>query len=165
MTFEVNDPIVHPQHGVGRVVRMEKRQIGAATAQLYYEIAISKGTVWVPVNGPSTGLRRLTPKGELATYRGLLRGRPKPLADDHRQRQSDITERLRSGSFRARCEVVRDLSAHRWKRPLSESSAALFRTAHEMIDEEWAAAAGVTPAEAAQEIEALLLEGRQNYKL
>jgi hypothetical protein len=33
-----------------------------------------------------------------------------------------------------------------------------------MVHEEWAAAEGVTPAEAAQEIEALLLEGRQNYR-
>jgi CarD family transcriptional regulator len=164
MSFEVNDRIVHPQHGIGRVVRLEKRQIGAATAQLYYEIEISKGTIWVPVNGPSNGMRRLTAKVDLSKYRGLLKGRPRPLAKDYRQRQIDLAERLRGGSFRARCEVVRDLSAQRWHKPLTEGSAVLFRTAHEMVHEEWAAAEGVTPAEAAQEIEALLLEGRQNYR-
>jgi CarD family transcriptional regulator len=164
MAFEVNDWLVHPQHGVGRVISLQRRQIASGTSQLYYEIAISKGTIWVPVNGPPNGLRRLTAKGDLAQYRGLLRSRPKALDKDYRQRQIDLAERLKGGSFRARCEVVRDLSAYRWNKPLTESSAMLFRTAHEMVHEEWAAAAGVTPGEAAEEIEALLLEGRQTYK-
>jgi hypothetical protein len=39
-----------------------------------------------------------------------------------------------------------------------------LRTAHEKVYEEWAAAGGITLAEAAQEIEALLLEARDTYK-
>ncbi len=164
MSFAVGDWLVHPQHGVGRVVRLKRRQFGAEESRVYYEISMPKGTVWVPVDGASSGLRRLTPKSELAQYRGLLRGRPKALAKDYKQRQIDLAERLREGSFRACCEVLRDLSAHRWNKPLTESGALIFRTAHEKVYEEWAASDGITPAEAAQEIEALLLEAREAYK-
>ena len=164
MPFEIDDWLVHPQHGVGRVVKLERRQFGAGAARLYYEICMPKGTIWVPVNGPASGLRRLTAKGDLAQYRGLLKGRPAALAKDHRQRQIDLAERLKDGSLRARCEVVRDLSAQRWNKPLNESNALLLRAAHEMVDEEWAAAQGLSRSEAAQEIDALLMEGRQTYK-
>jgi RNA polymerase-interacting CarD/CdnL/TRCF family regulator len=146
------------------VVKLEMRQFGAGDARMYYEISMPKGTIWVPVSGPASGLRRVTAKGDLARYRGLLRGRPTALAKDYKQRHVELAERLREGSFRARCEVLRDLSAHRWDKPLTESGSLLLRTAHEKVYEEWAAAGGITLAEAAQEIEALLLEARDTYK-
>lgn len=165
MRYAVDDQLVHPQHGVGRVVKLENRRIGDAAPCLYYEITLARGTLWVQVEDPPKGLRRLTSKGDLPQYRGILRGRPTALAKDYRQRQLDLSERLREGSFRARCEIVRDLNAQRWVKPLTEGSAVLFRAAHEMVHAEWAAAAEVTPAQAAQEIEDLLLEGRQRYKV
>jgi CarD family transcriptional regulator len=164
MPFAVDDWLVHPRHGVGRVVRLVNRQISASAAQLYYEIAIAKGTIWVPVNAQSSGLRKLTAKGDLPKYGGLLKSRPTALPKDHRQLQLELAELLRQGSFRARCEVVRDLTALRWKSPLSESVALVLRTAHEMVEEEWAAAGGLSLAEAAQEIDTLLLEARQAFK-
>src|SRR3989337_3760358 len=85
MPIEVNDWVVHPQCGVGRVVKQEVREFGPGTAQRYYVIAIAKGTMWVPVEGPPSGLRKLTAKGELDKYRSILRGRPKPLAADSRR--------------------------------------------------------------------------------
>jgi RNA polymerase-interacting CarD/CdnL/TRCF family regulator len=120
--------------------------------------------MWVPVDGSPGGLRKLTPKGDLAKYRGLLKSRPTPLATDHRQRQIEVTERLKQGSFQARCEVVRDLTAHSWHKPLTESSAILLRFANEVLYQEWAAAEGLSLLEATHEVEALLLEGKQTYK-
>lgn len=158
MPFAINDRVVHPQHGVGRVVKLESRRFDAGTAQLYYEIALAKGTIWVPVDTRVGGLRPLTAKDELAHFRGLLRSRPAPLATDHRQRQLEVSERLRQGTFRARCEVVRDLTAHGWHKPLCQSSAVLLRMAVEALDEEWAAAEGLSVPEATRQVQALLLE-------
>ena len=121
MRFRANECLVHPQHGVGRVVKLEMRQFGPGVRQEYSEIAIPTGPVWVPFDGPASGLRRLTAKGDLGRYRGVLRGRPTPLAADHKQRQIALVERLRESSFQARCEVVRDLTAHGWGKPLNES--------------------------------------------
>jgi RNA polymerase-interacting CarD/CdnL/TRCF family regulator len=164
MSIEVNDWVVHPQCGVGRVVKLEVREFDPGIAQRYYVIAIAKGTMWVPVDGPPSGLRRLTAKGELGKYRGILRSRPTPLAMDSRQRQIALAVRLKEGSFQARCEVVRDLTAHRWHKSLNESGSVLLRNVHEVLCAEWAAAEGLSFNEATQEVEALLLEGRRAYE-
>jgi RNA polymerase-interacting CarD/CdnL/TRCF family regulator len=164
MSFEVDDLVVHLQHGVGRVVKLEMRQFAPGTAQLYYEIDIQKGTIWVPVDGPTDRLRELTPKGELAHYRGLLKSRPTSLAKDHRRRQIELAERLKQGSFQARCEVVRDLTALSWNKPLAESSGILLRNARGVLCEEWAATEGKSLIKAAREVDALLSEGRRTYK-
>ncbi len=164
MAIEVNDWVVHPQHGVGRVVKMEVKGFGTGPAQRYYEVALGKGTIWVPVDGARSGLRKLTPKDDLGKYRGLLRGRPTPLATDHRLLQIALAERWKESSFQARCEIVRDLTAHRWHKPLNENSSAMLRTAHEVLCAEWAVAEGLSLSEATSEVEALLLEGRKAYK-
>lgn len=163
MTFAINDRVVHPQHGVGRVVKLASRRFDAGTPRMYYEVALAKGTVWVPVDQSKGGLRRLTTKDELARFRGLLRGQPAPLAEDHRQRQLQVSERLKQGTLRVRCEVVRDLTAHGWHKPLCQSSAALLHTAVEALHEEWAAAEGLSVMDAAREISGLLLEGKRAF--
>jgi CarD family transcriptional regulator len=162
MRYRANDWLVHPQHGVGRVVKLETREFGEGTKE-YYEIAIPTGTVWVPVEGPAGGLRKLGTKGDLGKYRSVLKGRPTPLPPDHKQRQIALVERLKESSFQARCEVVRDLTAHSWDKPLNESSSNLLRSARLVLCAEWAAAEGLSVAEATREIEALLLEGRETY--
>lgn len=161
--FEVDERVVHPQHGLGRVVKLEHRQLGEGTPRLYYEVAISNGTIWVPVEGPTSGLRRLTTKRDLDQYRGVLKSRPAPLSADHRQRQHELTDRLRNGSLQARCEVVRDLTALGWHKPLGEGSATLLRNTHERLDQEWAVAEGLSLSDATLEIHALLLEGKARY--
>jgi len=163
MAIKVNDWAVHPQHGVGRVVKLETRQFDPGPKRLYYQFAISTGTVWVPVQGRPAGLRKLTAKGDLSRYRGLLRSRPTPLVADHRQRQIALVERLKESSFQARCEVVRDLTAHGWQRPLNESSSVLLRRARHALCAEWAAAEGLSLVDATLEVEALLLEGRKAH--
>lgn len=164
MSFEVDDWVVHPQHGVGRVVKLEIRQFDSRTAQLYYEISIPNGTLWVQADGSSCELRKVTPKDDLAKYRDLLKSRPTPLTENHRQRQVELTDRLRQGSFKARCEVVRDLSALGWYKPLGDGNATLLRGANQALDEEWAMAEGVSLREASREVKALLQEGKHLYK-
>lgn len=164
MTIQVNDWVVHPQHGVGRVVNLQTRQFGAGTLRRYYEIALSNGTMWVPVDEAASGLRKLTSRAELPQYRRVLKGRPTPLAGDFRERQIHLSERRKLSSFRSRCELVRDLTAFGWRKPLTESSGTLLRNAQDVLCEEWAVAEGLSALDAAHEVEALLLEGRRLYE-
>lgn len=163
MRFSPNDLLVHPQYGVGRVVKLEIKQVGSVTRQEYYEIAISTGTVWVPVEGHLSGLRKVTRKDDLDRYRVLLRSRPTPLAADHKQRHTTLVERLKESTFQAKCEVVRDLMAFQWTHSLNESSSMMLRSAHQFLCSEWAAAEGLSIAEATNEIDALLLDGKETH--
>jgi RNA polymerase-interacting CarD/CdnL/TRCF family regulator len=164
MSINVNDLVVHPQHGVGRVVGLEIRDFNSGTKQRYYAITIPNGTIWVPVEGNGSGLRKITAKNELANYRALLVTRPKPLAADHRQRNIALLERLKESSFQARCELLRDLAAHGWRKPLNESNGILLRSTQRVVCAEWAAASGLSLGDATQEVEALLLRDRQAYE-
>jgi CarD family transcriptional regulator len=163
MRFQVDDQVVHPKHGVGRVVRLEERRFGQEATRLYYRVALANGTIWVPVDASDCGLRKLTSRRELPRYGSVLKSRPTPLSTNHRQRQLELLERMKLSSLQARCEVVRDLAALGWRKPLGESSAVLLRAAHAALDEEWAAVEGLTVHEATREVEALLLEGKRAY--
>ena len=168
MAYKINDRVVHPTYGVGRIVRLVSKRFEAEERQ-FYEVAIERSTVWVPVdnsgNGNGNGLRPLTTKNELNRYRQLLQSAPQPLTPDSRQRKLDIQDRLKIGTFQAICEAVRDISARGWSKPLSESDALLLRKAREGLCQEWAASADVSVVQATAEVNALLLEARQVHQV
>lgn len=161
--FEINDWVVHPQHGLGQVVKLEKRQFGSKPAQLYYEVSIPNGTVWIMAKGSKSDVRKVIEKSDLAQFRTVLKSRPKPLPEDFRNRQTELTFRLKKGTFKARCEFVRDLSALSWQKHLGDSNAKLLRVAHQALNEEWAMAKGVSIGEASSEVQSLLMEGKALY--
>ena len=163
MRFGPSDWLVHPQHGIGRVVKLERRQFGEERPQEYYEIAITSGTVWVPVERPGHGLRKVIARTELHKYRVLLKAQPRPVASDIKERKLAISERLREGSFRSRCELVRDLTAHGWGKPLNESTGTALRSIRQALCLEWAAAEGVSLEVATREVDELLLQGKAAF--
>ncbi len=164
MTFNVNDWVVHPRHGVGQIVEIEDLEFDSRPSQPYYQISIPNGTMWVQVDTSSSGLRKVATKGDLAGCRDVLKSRPADLTEDYHQRQLELSDRLRQGSLQARCELVRDLSALGWKRSLAEGIAAISRVARQVLCEEWAMAEGVSEREASREVDRLLLEGKSAYK-
>lgn len=57
--FEIGQKVVHPQYGVGQIVKLEDREFERGKTRRYYEIHIPGGsTVWVPVDLSDSGLRR-----------------------------------------------------------------------------------------------------------
>jgi CarD family transcriptional regulator len=166
MPYQVNDYVVHPAHGVGQIVALAMQRFFDVEARLYYEIVIQRNTVWVPVDtSVASGLRPVTSKSELARYRRVLRSQPVSLATDHRQRHQDLVNLLKAGLFQNACEVARDLTARRWLKPLNEWDSTTLRKTRDDLCREWAAAGGMSVPEAMQEIDALLLEGRQAYQV
>ncbi len=161
MRYQVDDRVVHVNHGVGRVVGLVTNQFTKAEAKLYYEIALDQSTVWVPVqDSAQQELRALTRKRDLERYRDVLRSRPTSLSADHRQRRLDLLQLLKDGSFESLCAVVRDLSARGRIKPLNEVDSQTLRQAHANLTREWAVADGITISEAVRHIEALMLEGQ-----
>lgn len=161
MEFKVGDRVVHPQHGVGYVVKLEEREFEPGAMRRYYEISVTGGsTVWVPMDLSISGLRKLTVRSEIARCRKILGSHPSPLAEDARFRQADLAARIKEGTISAQCEVVRDLYAHGEHRSLNGTIAAFFRAVQDVLCQEWAAVEGVTISEAIQEITSLLEKSR-----
>lgn len=159
--LEVGDRVVHPQYGVGHVVKMDKREFEPGVSRQYYEISIPGSTLWVPLDLPTFGLRKLTVRSEIARCRKILESAPAPLTEDSRLRQSQLAARLKQGTIRAHCEVVRDLSAYGAHKPLSGTIAGFLRVTLEVLSQEWATVEGITLSEAVFEIGILLEKSKQ----
>ncbi len=166
MEFRSGDDVVHPSYGVGNVVRLEERQLAEIEMRWYYVLAFGKMIVWTPVQADgSTTLRAVTAKQDLEQYRALLKGCPAALERDHRKRRTDINEQLTHGSFRVMCEVVRDLTALGWYRPIGEADAAVLKKVRDNLWREWVAATGLSLPEVILEVNTLLLAGEKTYKV
>ena len=164
MQFKVGDFVVHPAYGVGRIVKIEKKQFFKKGMRLYYKVALPKNTIWIPVEAQTIiGLRLVTAKSDLDQYRDLLKSPPAPIPKNHHQRHLDLVSRLKQGSFQVVCEVVRDLTAWGWRKPLGPTDKATLQKTREKLHREWATAAGVPIAEAIKEIDSLLRTSRQAF--
>jgi CarD family transcriptional regulator len=164
MQFKVGDYVVHPAYGVGHIIKIEEKQFSEKGTRLYYKVTLPKRTIWIPVEAQGAlGFRLVTAKTDLDQYRALLKSRPVPLNKNHHRRHLELVSRLKQGSFQVVCEVVRDLTAWGWRKPLGPTDTATLQKTRESLYQEWATAAGVSIAEAIKEVESLLLATRQAY--
>lgn len=166
MQFKIGDRVVHPTHGTGQIVSIEKKQFSEKTARLYYEVALPKLiTLWIPIEAQlDSGLRPVTARNELDHYRNLLRSPSVPLTANHQQRRLELVNRLKPGSFQVMCEVVRDLTASGWHKRLGLTDTATLQKTRQSLYLEWAASASVSLTEAIKEIDSLLLTTRSSHE-
>lgn len=163
MHFKAGDRVVHPRHGVGRVVKLAIKKFDPGKKRPYYEISIADSTLWIPLSQSDSGLRKLTAKKKLASCRQVLKAAPAPLHKDPRQRLQALSDHLKEGTIKAHCEVVRDLSAFGWKTTLSGAMASFLQVTRDVLDQEWAAVDDVSLEAAAQEIDSLLEQCKQAH--
>jgi len=162
MSFKVGDQVIHPRHGLGQVTSLAVKQFVKGEKRPFYEISFPGSTLWVPLNLATSGVRKLSAKTEIASCRRVLKAPAEPLKDDFRLRQLELNDHLKEGTLTARCEVVRDLTAYGWHKPLNGSIAVFLQTALEVLYQEWAVVEKITPEEAATEIQSLLEKGKQS---
>lgn len=161
--FNIGDKVVHPQHGVGIVAGLEEKQFEPTPSRMYYVISIPDTTLWVPVELSTSGLRKLSEKNELNDCRQVLQSAPEPLTAN-RHLLASLIEHINQGTLTAHCEVVRDLSAFGWRKPLYGSIAEFQRMIVSVLGQEWAVIEGLSEPEASHEITLLLKKGRAAHQ-
>jgi RNA polymerase-interacting CarD/CdnL/TRCF family regulator len=162
--LKIGDLVVHPAFGLGHLVELEEKQFYQEGLHLYYKITRHKQSMWVRVEAQeSSGLRPVTPRSELAHYRDVLKSPPVPLNTNQPQRQLDLVSSLKQGSFQGVCEVMRDLTAWGWQKPLDQADTTTLQKTRDSLSEEWALMADISPIEARREIDSLLLTPQPAY--
>ncbi len=160
LRFKVGDRVIHPWYGLGQVTRLALKQFVDGEKRLFYEIFFPGSTLWIPLNLSTSGIRKLSAKTEIASCRLVLKSPAKLLGDNFHLRQVALNEHIKEGTLSARCEVVRDLTAYGWQKPLSGTITTLLQAIKEVLYQEWAAIEGITLVEAATEIQILLEKGK-----
>lgn len=162
MNFRIEQRVAYPAFGLGRVAALVPKSYLDPEVNECYEVVGEHSTIWVQVSeAAARGLRRLTRQGELPLYRSLLRTAPAQLSADASSRFRDSQQRIKGGTLQALCEIVRDLSAYGWRKPMGEYDMLTLKKSRHWLCQEWAAADGVSLSQATAEIDSLLLAGRQ----
>jgi len=160
MELKIGDQVVHPKYGLGYVVNLNEREFEPGVLHTYYEISMRGITLWVALDMPTFGLRKLSVRSEISHCREILVSLPNVLIENPRERQAEMADRLKLGSIAAHCEVVRDLYAYLGQKPSSGKLGVYLHDTQEVLCQEWAEVEGISLIDATQEVNALLEKGK-----
>jgi CarD family transcriptional regulator len=112
MEFAVGDKVVHPHHGPGQIIGMEHKEFMHGMENYYViEIPTQGLTLHIPKHRmEEIGVRPAMLQTEFRSVLDILRSRPEPLPQDHKERQEQILEKLKTGLPSELAEAVRDLA-------------------------------------------------------
>ena len=111
LPFDLEDFIVYPKHGVGRIVEMETQEVAGTKLELYViRFEKERMTLRVPVNKAQTsGMRKLSSDVTLKRAFTTLKGRARVKRTMWSRRAQEYEAKINSGCLVSIAEVVRDL--------------------------------------------------------
>lgn len=152
MEYGTGKWVVHFAHGLGQVLGIEERTMGGVRT-VYYVIQLSDLTIWVPVDHSLAS--RLRPPSNAAEFREVISTLSEPaeiLPNDYRQRNQQLQARLKEGSVRSWCTLLRDLTAHHRGHNLSNHDQELVKSVRKVLLSEWSFSLAITAEQAEKEL-------------
>lgn len=154
LRYAVDEQVLHPKHGLGRITGTEEREIGG-DRQRYVIVDFERLalTVGIPERAlPGSGLRAPMAANNLRPALGILSGEPVKFVWQRSRRVNEHEVKLNSGQPELLAEVLRDLSPRRDR----GRDGLIFREALIRFAEELAIAESSQVEDATAKIEALL---------
>jgi CarD family transcriptional regulator len=158
MQFSVGDKVVHPHHGPGRVVSVERRELMDGPKRYYViEIPGQGLTVYIPAGkADGAGVRLAMSQSRLPRLLSMLRARPRLLPEDYKERQEQISAQLKTGRVMQLARVVRDLTWHRKIAHLTKTDTDYLKQGRKLLAAEMALVSGDAISDASKLIEATM---------
>jgi CarD family transcriptional regulator len=156
--FKVNDHVVYPTHGVGKIVAIEKQEISGMTLELI-EITFDKDkmTLRVPITKTKQlGMRRLSSPQKMKSALGTLKGRARVKRTMWSRRAQEYEAKINSGDPVSIAEVVRDLHRSDDQPDQSYSERQIYESALDRLARELAAVEKIDEDAATQKLQTLL---------
>ncbi len=129
--FKVNEWIVYPAHGVGRIVAIEEQEIAGISLELFViTFEKDKMTLRVPTGkSTSVGMRKLAEEATVKKAIETLKGRARVKRTMWSRRAQEYEAKINSGDLIAIAEVVRDLYRSESQPEQSDSERQLYEAA------------------------------------
>jgi CarD family transcriptional regulator len=108
--YNINNYVVYPKHGVGKIISVEKAKIGNIEIT-FYKVMIEKEklTLSIPLNQQSH-LRHVSSINQINKAINILKGKPKIKRTMWSRRAQEYEQKINSGKLYELAEVVRDLN-------------------------------------------------------
>ncbi|MDX1716665.1 MAG: CarD family transcriptional regulator [Anderseniella sp.] len=158
LKYKVNEFVVYPAHGVGKIVALEEQEIAGAKLELYViDFEKDKMRLRVPTGKCETvGMRKLSDKSMADDAMKVLTGKARVKRTMWSRRAQEYEAKINSGDLIAVAEVVRDLYRSDRQPEQSYSERQLYESALDRMAREIACVKKLDDAAAVTEIEAIL---------
>ena len=156
--FSVDDYVVYPTHGVGRIVAIEDQEVAGLKLQLFViEFDKEKMTLRVPIaKAASTGMRQLSSPDKMRSALATLKGRARVKRTMWSRRAQEYEAKINSGDPVSIAEVVRDLHRASGQPEQSYSERQIYEAALDRLSRELAAVEGLDEDQANERLEKML---------
>ncbi|MBN1433582.1 hypothetical protein JW921_02410 [Candidatus Fermentibacterales bacterium] len=154
MTFCVNDLVVHPIHGAGRVRQIAHTEVsGESTECVVVDLVVGNAGVLLPVeNLEFTGLRHVVDRKTLDSALEVLTQKAEPLPRDWRRRIETLRELVHSGDPGLVAQAVRDIHARSSENKMNPSEKRVLAEAIGVLAGEVSLVKGIDVADASEMI-------------
>ena len=159
--YNINDYVVYPKHGVGKITAVEKATIGDIGIN-FYKILIERDklTLTIPINQQSH-LRPISSINQINKCVSILKTKPKIKRTMWSRRAQEYDQKINSGKIYELAEVVKDLNKNTdIIADQSYSERQLFEKAYERLKSEFEAVLKINPEEVKKKMDKAL--GRTN---
>ena len=155
--YNLKDYVVYPKHGVGKIMAIEKANIGEIDIQ-FYKILVEKEklNLTVPINQQSK-LRPIATINQINKCISILKMKPKIKRTMWSRRAQEYDQKINSGKIYELAEVVKDLNKNTdIIADQSYSERQLFEKAYERLKSEFEAVLNVSQEEVQKKMDKAL---------
>jgi CarD family transcriptional regulator len=140
LDFKVGDKVVYPNHGLGIIEEIYKRETGERMEEfLRLRIVANDSTVMVPrSNTQNVGLRRVVTRKEIDRVYDVLKDSSVQVFDDWKGRFQENSDKMRTGSITEVAMVFKSLSHLALQKNLSYRERRMLDKAKYLITSELA---------------------------
>jgi len=155
--YNVNDHVVYPKHGVGKIISVEKAVIGDIDIN-FYKVFIEKDklTLTIPINQQSN-LRPISSINQINKCVSILKTKPKIKRTMWSRRSQEYEQKINSGKIYELAEVVKDLNKNSSAiADQSYSERQLFEKAYDRLQSEFEAVLKIPSEDAKKKMDKAL---------
>ncbi|MDE0941109.1 MAG: CarD family transcriptional regulator [Alphaproteobacteria bacterium] len=156
--FAIDDYVVYPTHGVGRITGIEDQEVAGTQLKLFVVLfEKEKMTLRVPINKAEvSGMRPLASAEKMKTALTTLKGRARVKRTMWSRRAQEYEAKINSGDPVLIAEVIRDLHRGEGQPEQSYSERQIYEAAMERLVRELAAVEGLDDDQAAEKMHGIL---------
>jgi len=158
LPFAVNDYVVYPTHGVGKIIGVEKQEISGIDLELFVvEFDKDRMVLRVPLaKAEGSGMRKLSTPQKMTNALSTLKGRARIKRTMWSRRAQEYEMKINSGDPVSIAEVIRDLHRSANQPEQSYSERQIYEAALERLARELAAVERIDEDAATERLERML---------